>query len=92
MSPVPGDSSQTSRGALQGTAGGGMTYGPRSPRRPAASDGSGHLQPPKSAATERPGELPGLSSCSAGVTAGALPGQGAQAARKPVTSSRLTHP
>lgn len=48
--------------------------------------------PPKSTARERPGELPSLSSGSAGAPGRRLPGQGAQAARKWVTSSRLTHP
>lgn len=47
--------------------------------------------PPKSAATERPGELPGSSSRSAGAPGRRLPGQGARAARKRVTSSWLTH-
>lgn len=93
MSPVPSDSSQTSQGALQGRAGSHMTYGPCSPRRPAAPDDSGHLQPPpKSAVMEQPGELPSLSSDSAGAPGRRLPGQGAQAVRKWVTSSRLTHP
>lgn len=47
--------------------------------------------PPKSTARERPGELPSLSSGSAGAPGRRLPGQGAQAAWKRVTSSRLTH-
>lgn len=48
--------------------------------------------PPKSAVTEQPGELPSPSSDSVGAPGRRLPGQGAQAVRKRVTSSRLTHP
>lgn len=40
--------------------------------------------PPESAATEQPGELPSLSSGSAGAPGRRLPGQGAQAVRKQV--------
>lgn len=48
-------------------------------------------RPPKSAVMEQPGELPSPSSDSAGAPGRRLPGQGAQAVRKRVTSSRLTH-
>lgn len=94
MSPVPSDSSQTAREALQGKAGGSMTYGPCSPRRPAASDGSGHLQPPLNQLRRS-----NLESCPARPLARLVPLAGASQVRghrlcgsKRVTSSRLTHP
>lgn len=60
MSPVPGDSSQTSRGPLQGRAGSGMTYGLAAPDAQLLLMAPDTSSPPKSAATEQPGELPSL--------------------------------
>lgn len=48
--------------------------------------------PPKSAVKEQPGELPSQPFGSVGAPGRRLPGQGAQAVRKRVTSFRLTHP